>query len=318
MAEAERFFGWTPNPAATAAFVARLPTIYRDQIEEVCAEDDERDALNYRALTACLSSAGLSHWLRERDGVACVRSLNQGPVGSCVGNAEARLLDVLAAVEICLGGEHEEFLATFSPDGLYGLGREKGGMLGRGDGLYGSAIADAVREWGTLHQVVYGAIDLRKYDPDRCREYGRVGVPKELKKLAVEHRVLHTALVRNAKEGWALLGAGYTINMCSSLGFQGRRDNEGVISRRGSWAHSMAVTARRTTQKGDRVVLVHQSWGDDWTSGPYWEDQPWGSFWIRLEDFGAALAQGDSFVHAQYQGFVPRKLPDFGTREFLG
>ena len=315
---AEHYFGWVPNPAATAAFVARLPTIYRDQIAEVCAADDDRDALNYRALTACLRTARLNHWLRERDGVACVRSLDQGPVGSCVGNAEARLLDVLAAIEIIIGGEHEEFRATFSADGLYGLGREKGNMLGPFDGLYGSAMADAVREWGTLHQLVYGGIDLRRYDPNRCREYGRFGVPPELKTRAAEHRVVHTALVNNAKEGWALLGAGYTINMCSSLGFQGKRDQEGVIERRGSWSHSMAVTSRRTTQKGDRVVLVHQSWGDDWTEGPYWEDMPWGSFWIRLKDFDAALSQGDSFVHAQYQGFMPRKLPDFGTREFLG
>ena len=314
----EGYFGWVPNPAATRAFVARLPTIYRDQIADLVAQDDDRDALNYRALTTCVQRAGLTHWLRERDGVMCVRSLDQGPVGSCVGNAEARLLDVLAAVEIIIGQELEEFPATFSPDALYGLGREKGNMLGPEDGLYGSAMADAVREWGTLHQLVYGDIDLRRYDPGRCREYGRRGVPASLKPIAAEHLVLHTALVESANEGWALLGAGYTINMCSTLGFDGDRDSDGIIRRRGTWPHSMAVTSRRTTRKGDRIVLVHQSWGDDWTDGPYWEDMPWGSFWIHLQDFGAALAQGDSFAHASYQGFQPRRLPDFGTKDYLG
>jgi hypothetical protein len=124
--------------------------------------------------------------------------------------------------------------------------------------------------------------------------------------------------VKSAEEGWALLGAGYTVNMCSSLGFQGSRDQEGIIRRRGSWSHSMAVTSRRTTQSGARLVLVHQSWGDDWTGGPYWQDMPWGSFWIHLEDFDAAIRQGDSFAHARYQGFKPRRLPDFGTKEYLG
>ena len=93
-------FGWTPNPEATEAFVARLPAIYGDQLSELVARDDGHDALNYRALTVCLQRSKLTHWLKERDGVVCVRSLNQGPVGTCVGNAEARLLDVLAAIEI--------------------------------------------------------------------------------------------------------------------------------------------------------------------------------------------------------------------------
>jgi hypothetical protein len=114
------------------------------------------------------------------------------------------------------------------------------------------------------------------------------------------------------------LGAGYTINMCSSLGFSGRRDAEGIIRRRGSWSHSMAVTSRRTTASGNRLVLVHQSWGDNWTDGPYWQDMPWGSFWIHIEDFGVAVRQRDSFAHASYQGFLPRQLPDFGTKEYLG
>jgi hypothetical protein len=311
-------FGWTPNPEATEAFVARLPAIYGDQLSELVARDDGRDALNYRALTVCLQRSPLKHWLKERDGVVCVRSLNQGPVGTCVGNAEARLLDVLAAIEIVFGGEREEFRATFSPEGLYGLGREKGHMLGPGDGLYGAAIADAVREWGTLHQLVYDDIDLRTYSASRCRDYGRRGVPKALKTLAAEHRVTHAARVNTTEEGWALLGAGYTINMCSSLGFRGSRDAEGVIRRRGSWSHSMAVTSRRTTQSGNRLVLVHQSWGDNWTDGPYWQDMPWGSFWIHLADFGVAIGQRDSFAHASYQGFVPRQLPDFGTKEYLG
>lgn len=314
----EMHFGYIPNPAATEAFVARLPAVYGDQLTELAAQDDGRDAINYRALAACLQRAELTNWLRKRDGVSCVRSLNQGPVGTCVGNAEARLLDVLSAIEIILSGEHEEFVATFSPEGLYGLGREKGDMLGPGDGLYGAAIADAVREWGTLNQVVYGDIDLRQYDPNRCRDYGRRGVPVALKPIAAEHRVIHTARVTSGTEGWALLGFGYTINMCSSLGFQGHRDAEGVIRRSGSWGHSMAVTSRRTTQGGNRVVLVHQSWGDDWTDGPYWQDMPWGSFWIHLEDFDAAVRQGDCFAHASYQGFTPRRLPDFGTKEFLG
>lgn len=304
--------GWEPNPAATEAFVARLPRVYGDQVEELIAQDNDADALNYRALASCLAKEpSLAHWLDERDGVKCVVSRQQGNIGSCVGAAEARLLDVLAAFEI-VAGDREEFPACFSHEGLYGLGREKGNMLRPGDGLYGSAIAEAVSQWGTLHELVYNNIDLRKYSPTRCREYGRVGVPRSLKDIAGEHKVGHVTRVTRAEQGWALLGSGYPINMCSSLGWVGNRDSEGIIRRRGSWMHSMAVTSRRTTKNGARVVLVHQSWPLSWAKGPYWEDMPWGSFWIHLADFDAALKQGDSFAHSSYDGFKKRSLPDLG------
>ncbi len=310
-------FGYVPNPAATEAFIARLPKVYGEQVAALPAKDDGKDALNYRALVTCLKRSGLTQHLRDRDGVACLKSRNQGNVGSCTGNAEATDMDVLAGVEIAIAGENEEFRAMASAAALYALGREKANMLRGGDGCYGSALADAVREWGTLHEMPYPGLDLTGYTADLARRLGKHGIPADLKPVAAEHKCLHTANVKTAEEGWSLIGSGYTVNICSMVGFQGKRDAQGVIRRRGSWAHSMAVTSRRTTSAGTRLVLVHQSWGDDWTDGPYWEDMPWGSFWIVLEDFAAVLAQGDSFAHARYEGFQPRALPDFGAGDYL-
>ena len=315
----ELFFGYVPNPEATEAFCATLPPVYGEQIADVVAKDENEDALNYRALTACLIRQGLKHKLKDRDGKPCIVSTQQGSIGSCVGNAEARDLDALAAIEIELGGESEFFKTTFSPDGLYGLGREIGNMLGPRDGLYGSAIAKAVREWGTLHQMPYDSVDLSTYTVERCRKYGRYGVGDALKQIAKEHLCVHAARVNSGDEGWSLIGSGYTINQCSNIGWQGDRDSEGIIKRSGSWAHSMAATSRRTTSGGNRIVLIHNSWGNDWAKGPYWEDMPWGSFWISLSDFDAAIRQNDSFAHAKYDGFMARTLPpDLGAAAFLG
>ena len=313
--------GWTPNPAATEAFVASLPTVYNDQIEQLIAEDDGEDRFLYRALTQAILESDVEalrgKWLVKRDGKWVLHSRNQGPVGSCVGVAQARVMDLTAAIEIILKKDMESLPALFSGEGLYGLGREIGNMLGPGDGLYGSAIAKACREWGTLHELVYDDVDLRNYSASRCRDYGRRGVPDRLKPIAKEHRSLHTASVKSAEEVWSLVGQGYVINQCSNLGWQSRRDSEGVAARRGSWSHSMCLGgARRTTSKGDRVVLIMNSWGDNWLDGPYHEDQPYGSFYAHLKDIDRAIRQGDSFTFSSYEGFPPRKLPDWGFDVF--
>ena len=299
--------GWTPNHAAMRLWAESVPSGLYAEADALCVGDDNRDALNYRALVKCLQDSGQTGKLARDGEYARLRSRNQGSVGSCVGFGTATPLDVLKAVEI-LSGEPEQWRAMFSADALYAMGRHIAGRLGRWDGSYGSAAARAITEWGTVHELVYGQHDLTSYSAPRAREWARVGVPAEVREAATDHTVRRAILVRNGDTAWSLLGQGYPINCCSSLGFRGSRDAEGIMRRGGSWMHSMAVTSRRTSRGGNRLVLFHQSWGDDWASGPYWQDQPLGSFWADLCDLDWACRAGEVIAYAGYNGFIRRDM----------
>lgn len=316
---AESAQGWVPNPKATEAFSKSLPALYTEQVEVLVKQDNNKDALLYRPLTACLRKAGLAtRWLKKRDGIDCVRSYNQGNVGSCTGNATAQAINVLSAVEIVLLDKFQEFAAVSSADGIYGLGREAAGMLGSaGDGCYGSAMARAVMQMGTLYCMKYESHDLTEYDQTRCRQFGRNGVGERLKAEAIKHPVRSTVRVKDAESAWSLIGNGYPINVCSNVGFKTKRDKEGICQPSGNWNHSMAVIARRTTSSGKRVFIILNSWGDNWNYGPYWEDMPWGSFGVEFEVFNRMCKQGDTFAYSELEGFVPQAIDDFGTKEYL-
>lgn len=311
--------GWIPNPRATEAFADSLPKVYAEQVEQLVEQDNNKDALLYRPLALCLKKAKLDNrWLKERDGVSCVRSYAQLSVGSCTGNATAQAINVLSAVEIMLLDKFQDFRAICSADGTYGLGREMAGMLRSPyDGCYGSAMAKAAMQLGTLYCLKYRDIDLTQYDPKRCRQFGRTGVGEFLKIEAKKHPVKSTVQVKNAEAAWSLLGNGYPINVCSNVGFKTKRDKEGVCQPSGTWNHSMAVIARRTTPSGKRVFIILNSWGDDWNSGPYWEDMPWGSFGVEFNVFDGMCRQGDTFAYSELDGFVPQAIDDFGTKEYL-
>jgi hypothetical protein len=300
--------GWKPDEEATEAFVRSLPPIYAQQVDQLIDEDDEVDCLNYRFLTNLIQKDGdPDRWLNDQGQLL---SRNQNPAGTCVGFGTATPLDILAAADIAVRREPEAFAGTFSPDWCYGASREISGNLGRWDGSYGSAAAKAIREWGTLLQSDSRySEDLQSYDYKRARYWARYGVPEDLRTAAGDHKVLHTTRVNNADEAWVLIGNAYPFNMCSNIGWNADRDSDGAIRRRGNWSHSMGVTSRRTTPSGRRLFLVHQSWGDRWTGGPYWEDQPLGSFWADFDDIDRAIRQGDTFSYSGYEGFI-RRRPD--------
>lgn len=314
-------FGWVPNKEETEKFAKQIPVIYSQQVGELIAADDNEDRLLYRGLVPCLEKHGLSGWIKQRGEWKVVRAYNQGNVGSCVGNATAACLSVLNSLEVEILKEPQEFTAMHSADGTYGLCREAAGMLGqRGDGCYGSAAAKSILNLGTLYQLVYedAKIDLRQNDPSRAKQYGYSGVGNALLIEAKKHKCMSAVRVQSSKEAWSLIGNGYPINVCSSQGFSNRRDSEGICQPSGSWNHSMAIIARRTTGDGKKLFLIWNSWGDSWASGPYWQDMPEGSFWVHWDVIDRMLSRGDSFAYGGLEGFRARDLDDLGAKEYLG
>jgi len=250
---------------------------------------------NYKGKVYCATVPTYHTLITRRNGTILIS-------GNCVGNAEALITSTTQAVDIIEKGHPELFKYMGSPEALYAIGREAGNMLGSGDGCYGSAMADGETTIGTLWQTKYGDIDLSDYSVSRCKQYGRSGIPSSLREEALKYKILTAYQVKSVDEAWSLIGAGYAINQCSNIGWNGSRDSEGAIRRSGSWGHSMAIIGRRTTKSGRKLFLIMNSWGDEWTNGPLFEDQPTGSFYADYQDVAIAIGQDDVFVKIDVNG----------------
>jgi len=191
-------------------------------------------------------------------------------------------------------------------------------FAGWSDGAYGGAAARWVSglkngTGGILYRQKYGAFDLSHYDTQLCREWGAYGVPAELAKKANEHTAKAVALCETWEGLCAAIESGYCVPICSNVGFAATnvRDQHGFLRRGGTWNHCMVCLAVRYAKGpgGKDGVLVMNSWGPVWVTGPKWpSDQPDGSFWITRSDAEAILAQGDSFVIGGVDGFRYRDL----------
>lgn len=310
-ATSPRHFGWVKDPAGYTAYAATLSSA-EDFWDHLRAGDDGSDRYSYRALRLCLEDTKLDRWLVLDGDLARIRSYDQGSIGSCVGNADAKRWAYMAALDIYLRLDPEEFVGMGCPEIAYGLSREMAGMLGRGDGSTGYGMAQANTEFGSAAQAVYGKYDLRDYSVQTCRQFGLRGVPREIKAVAGQHKYGQYLRVDTAEKAWLCAGAGLPLNQCSSVGWDDPRgrDEDGALRQRGSWGHSMCLgAARRTTKKGRKLILIDQSWGPDWTSGPYWLDQPEGSFYADLDAVGEAVSEGDSFVDLGFCGYNRPALP---------
>jgi hypothetical protein len=299
-------YGYIPDVAFTQQYASTLPY---QSIGNLAADDDGRDVFLYRALVKCLQNSPLaSVWLKDGK----VRSYNQGNIGSCTGNAEALCLSLESALDIVERGEPQEFKWMVSPESCYGASREVGGNLGGGAGSSGGACAKASTTIGCLYQTTYPSIDLSTYTVEHCSTFGRSGIPADLKPIAAEHKLQSSYLVKDGNEAWSIIGAGSPINQCSGQGWKGNRDDEGYIAASGSWSHSMCICGRRTSQKHGKCFLIANSWGDSWTSGGLYLDQPAGYFYADFNSVDKAIRSGDSFCKVGMNGFVRRNL-DWGS-----
>lgn len=305
-------FGWVRNEAASRAYTATLSggAAFWDKLREA---DDGGDRFWYRALTLCLRRKGDTRWIKEHGGQTVLVSWNQGQVGSCVGHGQGLETTLTSALDIYMRGEPEAFQGIHSPEWAYYASRVEAGMIGRGDGSTGTGAAKSSNSLGTLVRGTYGGVDCSEYSESRCRSWGDgKSIPQAAKDAAKQHKTAEYVAVDTAEKVWLCAGAGLPYNQCSDIGWESARDADGACRVRGSWPHSMlAGSARYTTKSGRKLVLIHQSWGDDWTSGPYYSDQPLGSFYVDLEAAAEAASQGDTFVNTGYGGYVSDLPADF-------
>ncbi len=242
-------------------------------------------------------------------------SKNQLSIGSCVSFGTSTAIERTLATQIVIDKGNSSAFRTLSPEVIYGGSRVQigKGRLGRGDGSVGAWAAEFVKagQWGVVTQEVNGGVDLTTYTVERCRTYGNSGVPAGLLDIAKKRPVKNVTMVKTWDEAKKSLASGYAIAVCSNVGFNGKRNAQGVKVASGSWGHCMCIDGYQV-DGGKEYGHIENSWGARPDEGPVgWGEPPDSGFWTSSATISRMLAQNDSWAFASVDGFVARKIDWF-------
>jgi hypothetical protein len=292
--------GYTPNPRATAEFLATLPRPTLAQAGPDLVLDETKDVF-------------LGQYLLD---VAPGWKRGSQKIGSCVGWGFALSCDILAACDIALRGESETYGGRVLEASIYAFSRVevRGSRNLGGDGSYGGAAAKAVTKYGTLHYGIdYGSGD--RFDDNsgsREKEWGRDGVPDRLEPFAAKHKVSTVALTTDFESAAKAIQNGYPVAVCSMRGFSMTLRDGGYLTPMGQWAHCMMFAGVRW--KPRPALLCVNSWGDCY-SGDVDKSLPVqfqrSAGWVEASVCNSMLSGEDSFALSGYAGFPPRTLPNW-------
>lgn len=279
--------GWSPDHPGRPAVQASIPGLR--QAGPDLAADRSKSVLLYKV------------W---REVYSDYPDYPAQQIGDCESFGHGHAHDLLQAVEAYLGELDVSAVGRTCTEAFYAAGREAGGMLGSGDGCYGSAMLKAAQATGVLR---YGDLPAgqQSYSGRRAKQWGRTGLPSDLKAIAAG-RKLQGAMLSSADDMLAALQAGHPCTISTGHGFTMTRDQQGFCRLRGRWGHCMGVVGYRHDRPG---FLVIQSWGPGQPSGPTDLDQPTWSFWAEWDDIETIIAEGDSDTLSASPGFARRSLP---------
>lgn len=306
--------GYVPDPAETERIVSSLKYPTLSSAGPSLVSDDNADVVLYPAILKCDPK-----YTRVAQAI-----------GSCVGHGFAGCGDALAATEIVVHGEAEDWRGRCLEASIYALSRvEARGKkrAGTSDGSFGAAAAEAVSKWGCLHYGVdYGGQVFKDYSGIREKQWGDTGLPDELEPYAKKRRIKTTTLVESFSDLAKSISSGYPVSICSGQGFTMTRSggdikDRGFASPRGQWSHCMACIGKRGGKRPG--ALIWNSWGPRAHSGPHYSGIPSApdampdafigcTFWVDADVIDRMLkGWKDSFALSSYEGFPPRKLPSW-------
>lgn len=294
MSDHAHLCGWIDYAPAREAIAATFPgrTLALAAPHLMVTASDRHDVFLYRAWKDVLG--------KYPDYVA-------QEIGDCTSFGCGHACDLTQCVEI-VAGEAEEY-HELCTEAIYGMGREIGNMLGRGDGCYGVAVAKAVCDLGVVPRDAVGP-----YSGQRAKEWGRTGVPAEMKQAAAAHKFGQSTLITTLEEADAAIDNGYVAAGGGMEAFAMTRDAAGICRKTwGSWAHEMITGAGRKRIGGAVYYLYCQSWGPNTPDGPTPDDMPDFSFWVHEDDHVRRLARGDTVAVSKFDGFPARNLPSHWT-----
>ena len=134
---------------------------------------------------------------------------------------DCNAVDVTRCHEI-IGGDAEDFVAGGATEAIYG-------SIGHGgQGMSCSVAARFVHQnGGILVRKDYGFVDFTKYNSKIGTNWGRSGVPKEVKEEGKKHQVQTISMVKSVEEARDAIANGYALSVCSNYGFSSRRNEYG-------------------------------------------------------------------------------------------
>jgi hypothetical protein len=165
--------------------------------------------------------------------------------------------------------------------------------------------------------------DLTKYSRATAHKYGSQEPPADVIKALGDHKVSTVTRCKSYEEVRDMIASGFSLTSCGSEGFASHRNEDGLSQRSGHWSHALAyfgVDDREETKKkyGCGLVLVQNSWGKGWISGPRTVrgtnfQIPEGSFWAKWTNLSSRFCSAVNTV----QQWEPRKLPDLGLEALI-
>ena len=187
--------------------------------------------------------------------------------GDCVSHATRNACDISRAVEIDLHKHRKGWIARGATEAIYGARGHSG------QGMSCARAATFVTQTGGIlvRKNYPGVADFSKYNRNLGAGWGGRGLPDKVIDLANDHQIKTASLIRTIEEARDAIANGYSISVCSNVGFSNKRDKKGIAKRSGSWAHAMAWIACDDTGN-EPLFLVQNSWGK-WNDGghPDWE-----------------------------------------------
>lgn len=158
---------------------------------------------------------------------------------------------------------------------------------------------------GFLIRKVYPEADLSVYKSSIGHNWGSRGTPASLN--ALGNKALHVYKITSPEQARDALALGFGIARCSGLGFDSRRNEDGLSEQKGRWAHAESWIGSDDTEPMRRkyngiLFLEQNSWGP-WNSGPKRHEQPDGSYYIRPSVSLSMIRGGQVFAIGTVQGY---------------
>lgn len=242
---------------------------------------------------------------------------------SCVGAGGAVSYADAMAGDVVFRGSQESVEIPF-PWATWGIGRQYGGMGGRGGGSYGSVQGRAVEEWGYV-PIDFPGVPQPKRDGDWLvwteeDEYNYSWPSKfpvaeaTLRPEANKFRMGRQLQIRSLDELDNALAQGYGVTMASNYGSKTMKVRDGflVATWDGSWAHQMTIDGYIHAPFG-KLYLIKNQWGRRaHPSCPYLSQYGVeGAFWVPEADIKRNMDKQytEVIVHSSTGDFPIRKLP---------
>lgn len=236
--------------------------------------------------------------------------------GSCVGNGYGQALWYLQAVEVVKNGDRETVKIPFWLL-AYGKSREYGGLLGRGEGSFGSAMAKAAvtdgsfafdfdnvpRPYEAAGGITWGANAELTWSDGRS-------INSRFLTESRKHLVQTAAKMNSANDVRDAIINGYPCTIASDWGGNMRCPIvEGVLlnTRSDRWMHQMCVINWWRHPRLGEIFYILNSWGAN-AHGICPTGSPQGGFWVRKNDMEYIVRQGETFAFSQFNGFPAQDL----------